>query len=262
VRDEAHAGVIGADQVAGADLHAADRHRPVDLDRLEPPLAGDRGDPAAPDRKAERPRGIRVANGTVDDHAGLALAMADRRRLTAEVGAPEQPFDHHHIARLGEIVGLGLAHVVNLALGCEMDLVAPLDVAHGDRLADDPAPGKHRLQQVCRHRGRDAERIHRIRHRAGEIRQRAKGVERRDGQSMQRPRDDAFGRDLAGQGSGHGVRGHVGSGRRVEVAQPIVVAGMLESLVGQAAHRRPDRPRRIPRSFSRPAALSTTVPRR
>src|ERR1700682_3853333 len=51
-RDEADAGVVGDDEVAGIDPYLAHLDLAVDLDGFEPPFAGRRRDLAGPDRIA------------------------------------------------------------------------------------------------------------------------------------------------------------------------------------------------------------------
>src|SRR5580658_3510339 len=70
-RDEADAGVVGDDKIAGIDPHLAHLDLAVDLDGFEPPFAGRRRDLAGPDRIADRTRMPHVAHTAHDNGAAL-----------------------------------------------------------------------------------------------------------------------------------------------------------------------------------------------
>ena len=145
-RDEADAGVVGDDEVAGLDPDFADLHRAVDLDRLEPPLAGDRADLARPQRIADRARMGDVADRPHHDGAGLALALAGLGGDAAHVGDRRHALDHQHVAGGREIVRLELRHAVD-GVRRAFQRIDPLQhVAHGQRRPDDGGAGNGRLE--------------------------------------------------------------------------------------------------------------------
>src|SRR5499433_976665 len=199
-RNEADAGVVGDHQVARRDPNLADLNRAVDLHGLDPPLAGDRGDVARPNRVVERAGMGDVAYAALHDRADLALALAGLGGDAAHVRDVSYALDHQHVALLREIVRLELRHPVDV-LARAFDRVDALeDVAHRQRRPDDGAARDGRLEhRRADDAGGDAELVHRVRDDPGAIAERDEALDR----ALRRARDghqlDVFGRDAAGQ---------------------------------------------------------------
>src|SRR5262249_13091994 len=128
-RDEAHAGVVCDHEIAGIDLHAADHDRPVDLRRLDAPLAGYRRDVAWPGWIAYGALVRDISNAALHAGAGFGLTLAGLGRVAGHVGDVRHAIDHQYGARRCEVMALELGHLVDVGLcACER-LDALQDVA-------------------------------------------------------------------------------------------------------------------------------------
>src|SRR5262249_23772002 len=113
-RNEADAGVVGDNQVAGRNPNLPDLHGAVDLYGLDPPLAGDRGDVGRPHRVIERARMGDVTHAALHDRADLALALAGLGGDATHVRDVGHALDHQHVTLLREVVRFELRHPIDV----------------------------------------------------------------------------------------------------------------------------------------------------
>ncbi len=203
MRNEGDTGFVGADNVAGFHLDAADLHGAVHLDGLHAPLAGDRREALAPYRPVHAAVLVGVAHGGIDNGADETLTFGDGRRLAAHVGAAHHALDHQHVAGLGEVVRFGFTLATGFIVGCFVDLCGMGDVAHRQRRADDAPAEGHRRQHIGRHHGDEAEFVTGIRQCAGQVDEIVETVKYFGGDAWKLQHANGFARQFAESGFGH-----------------------------------------------------------
>ena len=192
------------------------------ISAAQPPLAGDWRGAARPDREAQFVRGVGIAVAAVDDGAGAAAAAGDGG-LAAQVRHAGQPFDDHHVARLGQVVGFVLAHHAP----CRWRRAATLSV-RGTLRTVTAWPTRRRPGSVAPAPTPaprlEPELVQRIRDGAAQVFQR--GVAPQQAGVQARQRQQAY-----GVGGTRPVRGLLGMGIRREARRSAVACGREGRLV-------------------------------